>query len=368
MLSGTFRSHRRDRSEGLPHLTAGLVAEKERRAGQAKQSNELSGADASELRRIASNRSHLGRAGRTHFDEATIRRANSDPKMRVQQRQRSQVEILLDRAEAQKMANRAAVSQIDVDKIRKTTAEAEEELQRRLAAVNKTSVDIMRTLDYTYYNLLEKVGNLVDIVQSFQSLSSQTKDVIANFTKEATMLEKDVKAKIETCKKGFDEREVRVRRLEERGARANAKAQELGTRLEAARHKVEAWEKKEGAERRRRSWFWRSTWTILIVVLLVLYFGLTWREWQSEAGIVRMALMDDDAGGFNRLNQSLFLDRHGVRKMEVPDDVKSVLSGVRERRTSRSPPVHHPSTTKATDGLVDSRKEEDPRLSIFDEL
>ena len=330
-----------------------------------KQSNELSGADVSELRRIASNRSHLGRTGGTRIeDDASIRRSSSDPKMRVQQKQRSQVEILLDRAEAQKMANRAVVSQSDVDKMQKTTAEAEEELQTRLAAVNKTSVDIMRTLDYTYYNLLEKVGNLVDIVQSFQSLSSQTKDLMANFAKEASTLEKDVKAKIETCKTGFEEREIRVRRLEERGGQANAKAQELGARLEAARQKVEAWEKKEGAERRRRSWFWRSTWTVLIVVLIVLYFGLTWREWQSEADIVRMALRDDD-GGFGCLNQSLLLDREAVRKMEVPDDVKSVLSGVSERRTSR-PPNHQPSAMATTE-LVSPQKE-DPRLKVFDEL
>ncbi len=261
------------------------------------------------------------------------------------------------------MASRAAVSQKDVDKIRRTNAEAEEELHTRLATVNKTSMDITRRLDYTYYNLLEKVGNLVAIVQSFHSLSSQTKNLIDSFAKEASMLETDVKTKVETSKTSFDEREVRVRRLEERGARANAKARDLGARLENARQQVEAWEKKEGAERRRRSWFWRSTWTVLSVVLVVIFLGLTWRKWQSEAAIVRMALMDGN-GRFEHRNQSQLLDGNAVKRMDVPGDVKSILSGVAERKSRR---VGKPSPTKAKIEPASSLRE-DARLSILDEL
>lgn len=361
---GSFRSHRRDRSEGLPHLKAGIAAERERKAEQAKLPNELWGARENDLRRIASNRSDRAGTGRRGIEEATnLRRANSDPKRRAQQSQRSPVEILLDRAEAQKMASRAAVSQKDVDKIRRTNAEAEEELHTRLATVNKTSMDITRRLDYTYYNLLEKVGNLVAIVQSFHSLSSQTKNLIDSFAKEASMLETDVKTKVETSKTSFDEREVRVRRLEERGARANAKARDLGARLENARQQVEAWEKKEGAERRRRSWFWRSTWTVLSVVLVVIFLGLTWRKWQSEAAIVRMALMDGN-GRFEHRNQSQLLDGNAVKRMDVPGDVKSILSGVAERKSRR---VGKPSPTKAKIEPASSLRE-DARLSILDEL
>jgi hypothetical protein len=116
--------------------------------------------------------------------------------------------MLLDRAEAKKVADRAAVTQKDVEKLRNITAEAEKELYGRLAAVNNTSVDITRRLDYTYYNLSEKVGNLVAIVKSFHSLSSQTKDMIDTFAGEASMLERDVKIKVERLRTTFDERKA----------------------------------------------------------------------------------------------------------------------------------------------------------------
>jgi hypothetical protein len=349
VLGGNFRSHRRDKSDGLPHLTAGIAAEREKKGEKAKLPNELWGARADELRRIATNRSDRARTGELGIEKATeVRRANSDPKRRPQQAPRSRVEMLLDRAEAKKMADRAAVSQKDVDKLRKTTAETEKELQRRLAAVNSTSVDITRRLDYTYYNLLEKVGNLVAIVQSFRSLSSQTKDMVDTFARDASRLERDVKIKVERLKTSFDEKKSDVKRLEERGARASAKAQELGSRLESARQRVEAWEKKEGAERRRRSWFWKGTWTVLTVVVVVVFFGLTWQRWQSEANIVRMALMDEDVVG----------------RMKVPDDVKGILSGIQQRRRSR--PAGLPGPTQPAVTLAGYPADE--RLRALDEL
>jgi hypothetical protein len=368
---GAFRSHRRDKSEGLPRLTAGIAAERDRRAEQAKLSNDIWGARADELRRIASNRSHQARTGASGFEEtSSVRRANSDPKRRPQPSTKSQIEILLDRAEARKMVNRAAASQKDVDRVRRINAEAEEELTKRLAAVNKTSVDITRRLDYTYYNLLEKVGNLVAVVQSFHSLSTQNKDLIANFAKEASTLERDVNLKVATFRSSFDERAIRVKHLEERGARANIKARDLGARLENARQKVENLEKKEGAERRRRSWFWRSIWTVCTIVAVLVFLSLTWREWQSEAEIVRMAFMDDDGDGrFGGRNHSLILDGDAVDRLGVPADVKSVLSGVAERRRSRpvsSRPL--PTAMARTEEDCSQMKEEDRRMRALDEL
>lgn len=361
---GRTRSHRRDRSEGRYHLTAGIAGAKEKITEQAKLPNEMWGARTHDLRRIATNRSHRPRVGGTTTEEvAGLRKTNSTPVRRAQQYQRSHVEVLLDEAEARKMAIRATASQKDIDKIHLMNAEAEEELQRRLTAVNKTSVDITRRLDYTYYNLLEKVGDTLAIVQSFQALSSQTKEMTDHFTREASMLESDVKRKVETLKKTFDEREMRVKQLEERGSRAHTKAQELGARLENARSRLEAWEKKEGEEKRRRSWFWRSTWTVVALILVLIFFGLTWREWLSEIAIVRMVLTDN-GGNLGVLNQSLFADTGGVSRMEVLGDVKSILSGFAARRSlPASTPVVMPVTTTHS-----NRLELDERLRILDEL
>jgi hypothetical protein len=125
---------------------------------------------------------------------------------------------------------------------------------------------------------------------------------------------------------------------------------------------VEAWEK-EGAERRRRSWLWRSTWTILIVVMVVILFGLTWGEWQSEADIVRMALMDQD-GGFGHLHRSLLLDEDVVGRMRLPDDIKSVLSGIQERRRSRPADLPEP----IEPAIMPASHQDDERLRALDEL
>lgn len=364
VLGGKSRSHRRDKSDDLPHLTAGIAAEIGGKGEKTKLASDLWGARADELRRIATNRSDRGRTGESSSAKgAELRRGNSDPKRRPQQAPQSRVEMLLDRAETKKMADRAAVTQKDVDKLRQNTAAAETELQRRLATVNKTSVDITRRLDYTYYNILEKVGNLVAIVQSFHSLSSQTKDMIEVFAKDASMLERDVKIKVERLKTSFDEKDSHAKGLEDRGARANAKAQDLGARLENARQRVEAWEKKEGAERRRRSWFWKGIWIAFSVVMLVIFFGLTWREWRSEADIVRMALMDQK-GDFGPSNRSLLPNDDAVARMRVPDDVKDVLSGIRERQRSRpaGQPVHTESVVTPVDHQVDER------LKALDEL
>lgn len=359
------RSHRHGRSERLPHLTSGIAAERERRAEQRKLASDLSGSRTDDLWRIASNQSHRAGTGtETVIEEAGSRyRAISDPKKRWQQTQRSQVEILLDLADAQKMADRTAASQADVDRIRKANDEAEQELKRRLAAVNKTSADITRRLDYTYYNVLEKMGNLEAIVQSFRSLSSQIRDLIDNFTREASTLEMDVVTKVETFRTSFDEREVRVKQLEERGARANSKAQELRARFENARQRVDAWEKKEGAERRRRSWFWRSFRTAFIVVLVAIFSGFTWREWNSEVDVLRKALLDDN-GRLGRLNQSLFLDKDAVGRMDVPGDVKSILSGAAERRSRPAPKALSSEVTAA----AVNRPMDDERLRALDEL
>ena len=360
----SFRSHRRDKSDGLPHLRTGIAAERARKAEKAKLPNELWGVRTDELRRIATNRSDRGRNGEPNIERAAqLRRTNSDPKRQTQQTRKSNIEMLLDGAEAKKMAKKAAVSQKDVNRLQKTTSDAEKELQGRLAAVNKISVDITRRLDYTYYNLLEKVGNMVAIVQSFHSLSSQTKDMVDNFAKEASELERDVKLKVERLKTSFGEKETRVKRLEDRGARANAKAQDLDTRLKNARQRVEAWEKREGAERRRRSWFWKSTWTMVMVALIVIFVGFTWRKWQSEADIVRMALMDDN-GGFGPVNQNMLLDGDLLRRMKLPDDVKGVLNSIVERRSQT---VESPAATVAVIKSA-THQEEDERLRALDEL
>ena len=359
---GSFKSYRRDKGEDLPHLTAGIAAEKARRE-LAKLPNEPWGALGNDLRRIASNKSGRAGTGRPGMEEvASLRRASSDPKRQSQPKQRSQVEILLDRAEARKMANRAAVTQKDVDKLRKTTAEAEEELRRRLAAVNKASMDLTRKLDYTYYVVLEKLGNLAAIVQSFHSLSSQSKEMIDNFVKEASLLEKDVSIKVESFKTSFDEQGIRARLLEERGARASAEAQALSARLDKARQRVEAWEEQERVDRRRRSWFWKSTWTVFIVVLVVLFFGLAWREWRSQVDVMGVALRHEN-GGSGLTNQSLFLERNAMEGMEVPGDVKGFLSDVAER--SR-PSGKHPPYEAMTD--APGHLMEDERLRALDEL
>src|SRR2546423_948377 len=242
---------RKRESDSLPHLTAGLVAERRRQDSERLKAGDfLLGARGHELRHMASTRSYRPGegsntdGGNENRRNELRRRATSDPKPPASIT-KSPIENALDRAYEKKLARMASITQKDVDRMKARSTEAEDELRGRLDDLGQIAMDITRRLDYTYYSLLERIGSLVSTIHSFQSLSTQSQALLNGFEMEAELLDKDIKRRIGKFKEGFYEREVRVAGLEQRGKIAGNKAMQLGQRLESARIIVEDWEKRE---------------------------------------------------------------------------------------------------------------------------
>ena len=350
-------------SDSLPHLTAGLVAERRRQDSEKQRATDfLLGPRAQELRRMASTRSYrqgevASTDGRNDLRNELRRRATSDPKT-PSKVVKSPIENALDKAYEKKLARIGSVTQKDVDRMKVRSAEAEEELRSRLDYLVQMSMDITRRLDYTYYSLLERIGSLVSTIHSFQSLSTQSRALVEGFEKEAEHLDTDIKRKIGRFRDGFEEREARIAELEQRGTKAGNKAVQLGKRLESARIIVEDWEKRESGAMRARARMWRGTWFACGVVLLVIITLVLWKEGSSGADAVKAGLSIPEMGD---LNQSLRIDGEVLREKKIPEHVQSILHGIETRRSQST-------WTLPASVPVETAEDDDKRLRALDEL
>ena len=287
------------------------------------------------------------------------RRATSDPKS-PPRKVKSSVENALDRAYEKKLMHMASVTQKDVDHMKARSVEAEAELRRRLDDLGQISTDITRRLDYTYYSLLERLGSLVSTIHSFQSLSKQSRSLVEGFEKEAGSLDADIKRRVGKFKDVFGERDLRVTDLERRGAKAMNKAEQLGNRLECARIAVEAWEKRESEAVRARARIWKGTWFTFIGVVGVIMMLVAWKGWCSGVDAVKAGFGTLERGNFN---QSLVIDEELLHEKHIPEDIQSILHGIKTRRGTRGS-----TRTLSASIPVRTTQDDDQRLRALDEL
>ena len=348
----------------MPHLTAGLAAEKARHEGDRPRAGDfLLGPRAHEIKRMASTRSYrptgAGDAASMDNRPDVRRRASSDPKD-LSRNIKSPIELALDKADAKRKSSVAGATEKDVERMRVNARKAEDELRSRLAEIGQTSTDITRRLDYTYYSLLERLGNLMSTIHSFRSLTTQSQALIDNFSKEAKNLDTDIKQRMGNFREGFEDREIRVADLEQRRTKAKNKAQQLGQRLENARTIVENWEKREAEARKRRGRMFKGTWWTLISILGIVLVLLLWKEWKFGSDPVRAGLGLPPGCTFNK---SLRIDVDKVERKEIPQDVKNILQSIEARRKTRGM-TRTPSAPRAATTADD----DDKRLRALDEL
>lgn len=456
----SFRRHRPAQSEvhpprrfasketlsSLPHLVAGLNAERERerRSLQGLQHNPANPVTArhagTSLMDVDSHHVHRHRhhpfgpsaaqandfqpGGRYDHNSPDgfpelRRRATSDPSSRdnisrtvgaAQQpplRPKTSIEELLEKGDAVRVARRIHVKKPDLLRKDQELQVGEEEMRSRVTELTATGVEITRRLDYGYYNLLEKVGSLVSMIGSFQSLAKQSETLISNFERESGRISEDTKRRTHNLRDGFDTRQVKAQQLAERGKRASDRATELSSRLEAARLKVIEWERRE--DKFRKAWdqvlgiCWRTTLSVIILVVAV----IVGKEWYFQGDPVKAGLGMHGEGNWNvslRLGgggdaeklvlgngshddtQATFNDRNAPnwddRKPSVPDDVKKVLAGIAERNRQRKKtfPDQPPSILSSASGSSpdsnevrgtwsqDQDQEECPSFKTLDEL
>lgn len=374
--------------EALPHLLAGLNAEREKRGHLHRINTNTSlhtYSNGSSTTTGGQNGASLHPPGVSQTSEYAdgrnldLRlRATSDPHNRPQIRPKTSFEQALDRGDQARVARRIHVKKVDIERRDAELATAEDEMRTRIANMTAQGVEITRRLDYGYYNLLETIGSLVATITSFQSLSVQTSQLINNFDKESERLDHDTRRRVERFKGEFEVRNAKAEELSERGRKVNDRAEDLSLRLENARIILKNWERKEDDIRKVWVRVGRVVWYLSLLVVVAVLALVLGRESLSRRDEVHSKLADYTRGAWNG---SLGLPSVEVTLPEgggVPDDVKRLIQSAAERNRARNKGLpcdtEEGGTTTDTPATVKIGKDtkvgnvDDARLRVLDEL
>lgn len=137
-----------------------------------------------------------------------------------------------------------------------------------------------RRLDYTYYNLLEKITALNSTISLFQELSDSASTLLNDFESETAGLDQEIRKQINDLK-GFEPQVRKADALDERMKKGRQRAEELGKRLEAVRQQIDSWEEREVEWQTRTSRRLRIFWGIVSSAFLVLVLALVLQNWPT---------------------------------------------------------------------------------------
>ncbi|RMD39711.1 hypothetical protein DV735_g5422, partial [Chaetothyriales sp. CBS 134920] len=353
------RAHGHEKTDSLPNLVAGLRKEVERKANADAGYGNGQGA--------FSNRAAAKMAALSRDPVTGESKAADLPGVHGQDMKKSVIEEELERADRLKRQRRFAITAADVAKKDREIEAAEAEMRERLDDVNSKAMDMTRWLDYAYYNLLEKLGHVVDTIHSFETIARQSKQLITHFDHDAQQLDNEMTTRIAAFTKAFAEREARLARLEAQGKELGAKAEELGRRLEQARAAVEEWEEKEDKSKQVWSRFWTSILWMSVLAMLIVFLATAWKElYPARPGLGlshggrpndTLALLLGNNGGGLAL---------GAAQSRIPDDVRTVLEEAQARK--RKPKGNTAKPVLVTDETEEALVEAAARIHVLDEL
>lgn len=170
------------------------------------------------------------------------------------------------------------LSMDDLEKVKKRRKLGEEYLRSALTSIGTLATDVTRRLDYTYYNLLEKITALNSTISSFQELSDSASTLLSDFEHETAGLDQDIRKQLNDLK-GFESQIQKADALEQRMKAGRQRVEELGKRLETVRREIDSWEQRETEWQTRTSRRLRIFWGIVISALLVLVLALVLQNW-----------------------------------------------------------------------------------------
>ncbi|KAJ5162478.1 hypothetical protein N7492_007870 [Penicillium capsulatum] len=168
----------------------------------------------------------------------------------------------------------------DLERVKQRRKQGEEYLRSALASIGSLATDVTRRLDYTYYNLLEKITALNSTIGLFQELSESAATLLTDFEQEIAGLDQEVRKQIHDLK-GFEPQIQKADALEARMRAGRQRVEELGKRLETVRGDIDRWERRESDWQSRVSRRLRIFWTIVGSALLVLVLGLVLQNWPT---------------------------------------------------------------------------------------
>ena len=149
-----------------------------------------------------------------------------------------------------------------------------------MSLIGTLATDITRRLDYTYYNLLEKIAALNATVASFQELSNSTSTLFNDFERETTSLEHEIRKQFGELNE-FQPQIQRIEVLEERMRVGRAKAEALNAKLEEMRDEVHRWEEKEVEWQTRVTKRLRIIWGLVLSGVLAFMIACIIQIWPT---------------------------------------------------------------------------------------
>jgi tetrahydromethanopterin S-methyltransferase subunit B len=160
-------------------------------------------------------------------------------------------------------------------------------LRSALTSIGTLATDVTRRLDYTYYNLLEKITALNSTISSFQELSDSASTLLNDFERETAGLDQDIRKQINDLQ-GFTPQIEKADALEQRMKAGRQRVEELGKRLEAVRHEIDSWEQRE------TEWQMRTTrrlriWGIALGAMVILVLALVFQSQNQNRNQARNA-------------------------------------------------------------------------------
>ena len=188
-------------------------------------------------------------------------------------REQQQRDIAAWRAQQQIQADaelRKRVTPAEVEKVRKENEQREEELRRSLKEVEEAGMRATRDLDDTYYAILEKAAVLRATVNGMMALAQESKGMHETWQSNTGILVADTQKNIRMFK-GFEQQERVIGELVAKLRHSRDETIALDERLEAARKRVERYERRERAKRSMRRKQWHATWGTVAGVLVLLF-------------------------------------------------------------------------------------------------
>ncbi|KAJ5369442.1 hypothetical protein N7509_014054 [Penicillium cosmopolitanum] len=195
----------------------------------------------------------------------------------------------------------------DLERVKRRRKQGEGYLRSALASTGTQATDATRRLDYTYYNLLERITALNSTIASFQDLSDSASTFLNDFDRETSTLDTEIRKQIIDLK-GFTAQSDKSKALESRMKSGREKVDELGTRLAAVKSEIESWERRELDWQERISRRLRIFWAVVGSAAMVLVIGVVLQNWpRIELEIERNLPIDSQGLGLD-------LPRHWRRR------------------------------------------------------
>ena len=225
------------------------------------------------------------------------------------------------------------------------TIAASRYLRSALVSIGSLATDITRRLDYTYYNLLEKITSLNTTITSFQGLADSTSAMFNDFEREVTNMNQEIRKQSGELG-GFKPQLEKIEDLERRMKGSRERAEELETRLETMRTEIDRWEKKEAEWQTRIGRRLRILWGVMATIVLALVIAVVMQNW-SHLGLASSGVQDTLA------NQSRVLLHSWDSGGTLPGLGNPREKSIRSRHSSST--AHHQANWQLTSGPTRSQ-------------